>query len=254
MFLLRLRRCTLAPIPPSLQAAALFKHTFFFAWDTPGTSIFHTTNNWISLNLRSTTGIIPLVKTARRREIYGSGTDTGPVATGVFYWSLIFRCSTVEALLTLHLHTLCIYGGAAKKTSSEDQYCEKRRNISTPLEKIEEGGGWSAAEGSSLAIKIHQRNAGKWEKSDEPAHNLMGLKPPTLSVRVCRINQSIRSPNFLQVVPLTQCPYSTNASLIPFPFPFHFPHRPHEPPAERRRCWEIVALGRAHVQAGVFLC
>lgn len=171
MFLLRLRRCALATIPPSLQAAALFKRTFFFAWDPPGTSIFHTTNNWISLNLRSTTGIIPLVKTAGRRDICGSGTDTGPVATGAFYWSSIFHCSTVEALLTLHLHTLCIYGGAARKKNIIRgpilQEAEEYIN-SFGKKNRRGGGGWNAAGGSSLAIKIHQRNAGKWK-------NLMSL-------------------------------------------------------------------------------
>lgn len=181
MFLLRLRRCTLATIPPPLQAAALFKRTFFFAWDAPGTSLFHTTNNWISLNLRSTTGIIPL-------QQHDGGKCTAAIRTRG-PWRLllelnipIFRRSTVEALLPLHLHTLCIYGGAAEKTpSSEHQYCEKQRNISTALEKIDEGGGVEGCRRIQPGSKNpSEKTQESGKKSDEPAPNLTGLKRQTL--------------------------------------------------------------------------
>lgn len=216
MFLLRLRRCTLATVPPWLQAAALFKRTFFFAWDTPGTSIFHTTNNWISLNLRSTTGIIPRAKTeGNLRRRYRHGARGG--------WSLLLELniplqhSGGSAYTTpthaLHIRRRC---EKKKKTSSEDQYCKKRRNISTPLEKIEEG-GMERCRRIQPGNKNPSEKCRKVEKSDEPAPNLTGLKRQTLPVRVCRIDHTQTSvfDNPLQLFP--GCSFSTKTGLIPFP-------------------------------------
>lgn len=66
---------------------------------------------WISPNLRNTTGYSPHAKTTWQKEIYSCETQTGPVATEVLHGRihLIFHCSAAKALLTLHLHMLCIY-------------------------------------------------------------------------------------------------------------------------------------------------
>lgn len=66
---------------------------------------------WISPNLRNTTGFNPHAKTTWQKEIYSSDTQTWALAIGVMYGRIHFNihCTAVKALLTLHLHMLCIY-------------------------------------------------------------------------------------------------------------------------------------------------
>lgn len=82
---------------------------------------------WISPNLRNTTVFSPHVQKHDRRKSTAAIQRQGLwlLESCMEQYPLIFHSSAVKALLTLHLHTLCIY---CKKTSSKEHYYKRQRN------------------------------------------------------------------------------------------------------------------------------